>query len=166
METWKPISSNNMYYVSDFGRIWSTKSGVLKTPINNMGYPHFNLLIGGKPIRTLVHRVVCAAFYENLDNKRCVNHKNGIKNDNRVGNLEWVTHGENHLHAYRELGKKNNPHPKTQKPVIAYNDSLAIPMTFSGIRECARFLNIPYQAVQAGIKLPTHTYFGWKFKLL
>jgi len=166
MEIWQPTKRNPMYCVSNFGRIWSAKNGLLKTPVNNSGYPHFNLLINGKPIRTLVHREVCEAFHENPENKRCVNHKNGVKFDNRQENLEWATHGENHLHAFSELGRKNNPHPKTQKSVMAYRDGLPIVLPFSGIRECARFLEIPYQAVQTGIKIPSRTYFGWKFELI
>ena len=49
---------------------------------------------------TLVHRLVCAAFHGAASSEKYfVNHKNGIKNDNRSINLEWVSQKENNIHA-------------------------------------------------------------------
>lgn len=50
-----------------------------------------------------IHRLVAMAFIKNPNNKSEVNHKNGIRNDNRAENLEWTTHRDNVIHSYNVL---------------------------------------------------------------
>lgn len=68
----------------------------------------------------LVHRLVAEAFIPNPMSLSEVNHKNGVRSDNRVANLEWVTSSENKRHSYNELGRKQ--HGKTI-PVRLSNES-------------------------------------------
>jgi HNH endonuclease len=58
--------------------------------------------------RMYLHRLIASIFIPNPANKKTINHKNGIKTDNRVVNLEWTTSSENNLHAYRVLKKQSS----------------------------------------------------------
>ena len=82
------------------------KERILKKQLNNWGYYCVNYNINGRIVRRCVHRLVAEAFIPNLDNKPQVNHIDGIKTNNRVDNLEWVTQSENNLHAFNVLDKK------------------------------------------------------------
>ncbi len=66
-------------------------------------YPKINFYKGGgqKPITRLIHRLLATGYIPNPENKPCVNHKNGIKIDNNLSNLEWVTHRENTIHSFQ-----------------------------------------------------------------
>ena|SRR3990167_5519570 len=77
---------------------------IRKTCPNKDGYRQIGLSNGsGKQKMFLVHRLVAETFIDNSDNLPTVNHRNGIKNDNNVDNLEWCTITENLIHAYRDL---------------------------------------------------------------
>ena len=68
--------------------------------LSDKGYLKTNLKLNTAPKHILVHRMVMAAFHGTSDLQ--VNHKNGVKHDNRLENLEYVTQSENILHAFKQ----------------------------------------------------------------
>lgn len=71
------------------------------------GYQYVFMKINGKRVKRLSHRVVLSCFVEMQKDKNQVNHKNGIRDDNRLENLEWCTAQENVCHSYSVLGRKH-----------------------------------------------------------
>ena len=91
-----------VYSVTSLGRVWSLKRKIWLSPFYTgpgKRYSTVRLSFEGVETDKKVHRLVGEAFIPNPDNKPQINHKNGIKSDCRVCNLEWVTARENIQHA-------------------------------------------------------------------
>lgn len=117
MEQWKDIPGyEGRYQVSDLGRVKSlpfeqryllrngreafrkTPERILAQQLINSGYALVHLHLDNARTALTVHSLVARAFLPGPAGET-VNHKNGLKVDNRVSNLEWATYSENHLHA-------------------------------------------------------------------
>ena len=115
---WKQIPSTmGMYEASNKGEIRSVsrtdyrgrkiKGKILSQCWTwNRLYKRVIISINGNVKNVSVHRLVAEAWIKNPLNKPQVNHKNGIKTDNNVKNLEWCTAAENLRHKYQVLGHK------------------------------------------------------------
>lgn len=99
-EIWRKIKGYDGYYVSNFGRVRSSRT-ILKGDISHDGYKRVKLWCKGKQKNYSVARLVAVYFGYNVVNKPQVNHKDMNKANNCINNLEWVTDQENKAHAQK-----------------------------------------------------------------
>ena len=100
-EYWAAYPKNTFYYVSNMGRVKTVQGDMLSIAIQAHTYPCVSVNIEGKFITKPTHRLVAETFIPNPENKPEVNHKNRIKLDSRLDNLEWVTQSENVIHSMK-----------------------------------------------------------------
>lgn len=105
-EIWKDIENyEGLYMISNMGNVKSLnynhtdKTKLLKPCKDKYGYYYVVLCDGICKKAKKIHRLVAIEFIPNIENKATVNHKNHIKTDNNVENLEWNTTQENTRHA-------------------------------------------------------------------
>lgn len=154
-EVWKKNPTYENYDVSNFGEIRNSKTGRLrKTSISCKGYEMVILFKNGKRKNCSVHRLVAETFIPNPNNLPEVNHKDEIKTNNFVDNLEWCTriYNENYgtgikkaietkrkngtlgSHTSRNKGE-NNPNSKITNEQVKYirNNYIKNDKVFGGV---------------------------------
>ena len=151
-ESWKDITGlEGRYQVSNLGRIksldrivnngsgiWNRRGSILR-PQKRKGYLSINLPAGEIFKTKSIHRLVALAFIPNPLNLLEINHKDGIKENNHIDNLEWITSSENSKHAYKiglcvapYLGKFGKDH-NTSKQIFQFDKSMAPINTFESM---------------------------------
>ena len=102
---WKDVKGFEDYYeISSEGSLRRKATGrILKPKRDKDGYLEYCLCVNNKRTYKRGHRLVAIAFIPNLEDKPEVNHKDNIKHNNCIDNLEWVTDSENNRHYYAEF---------------------------------------------------------------
>ena len=145
-EVWKNVVKNSLYEVSNHGRV--RKKGKFYdinsftfckykeiVPNNNgQGYLFINLFIDGKHIRKYIHRLVAEKFIANPKNLPEVNHIDGIKIHNFVGNLEWISRLGNAEHASKNGLLKSGT--RSVKSKLTNDDIDKVKYMFLSKRKC------------------------------
>lgn len=103
-EIWKDIEGyNGKYQISNMSNVrrigYLGSIYKLDCGIANNGYKRVSLRIGNKIKYFNIHRLVAVSFIPNIKNEKWINHKNGIKTDNSIENLEWCSPSYNLKHA-------------------------------------------------------------------
>ena len=163
MESWKKVKGyQGLYEVSDRGRVRSLKrsttSGKTLRPCVSGGYGVVDLSKNGNSRTYLVHRLVASNFLGFPKGKQ-VNHKDGVKSNNNLSNLEWVSVKENNEHAVKN-GLKH------KVSIIQFADGNKM-REWSSIVFAARALNIWDSSIVkacSGVR-KTAGGFSWEYKL-
>lgn len=97
VETFKEIAGyEGLYGISTLGRVVNIRTGRFLKPFSNgHGYYQVGLCKNGISTKYYVHRLVLNTFEPNDDPKMEIDHRNGNRGDNRLVNLQWLTHAEN-----------------------------------------------------------------------
>lgn len=176
-EIWKDIKGyEGIYQVSSEGivkrldRVTTGKDGkkyhykekILKGSLDNSGYPQVSLR---NKHGIKVHCLVAEAFIPNPENKPQVNHKNEIKTDNYVDNLEWMTAKENTNYGTRNARAGKGIAKALSKPVAQYTKTGELVEVWSSTREAGRQLGLGHSNIIKVIqgKCKTCGGFVWKY---
>ena len=161
MEHWKAIAGyEGLYEVSDLGRVKSLNYNhtgtekILKPQKDTSGYLQVDLCRDGHTKRLFVHRLVAEAFITNPNNLATVNHKDEVKTNNVVSNLEWMSRGDNKRYS-------------ANKSVQMFDKfTLELLATFPSTMEAERITGIANQSISACClgKLKSAGGYVWKYK--
>ena len=148
-EVWRPVVGyEGLYSVSDLGQVrrdvdWNrdNKAGkIIRIHTDGTGgYHRVCLCRNGKSKKYSIHSLVMAAFVGQRPEGLSINHKDGIKSDNRLSNLEYCTSSQNTIHSYQnglQHGRKGEKHhgaKLTDQDVMAIREEYANGLSFESL---------------------------------
>lgn len=161
------------YRISKSGIVYSIKWNKIKPLSANScdacGYPMVYLIgNNGKKCTIRIHLLVADTFIPNPNNYPCINHKNEIKTDNRVENLEWCTKAYNNTYNNKavKIGLKLRDSNPRKRKVARMNGKGDILEIYKSVREAARWCGSEnYDSnIHSGIRTKQLRYgYYWKF---
>ena len=152
MEEWRDVPGyEGFYQISSLGRLRSLdrkscngknlKGKILANTLDAKGYLVNCLCKDFKKKHFRRHQLVALAFIPNDDSQLEINHIDGNKLNNMVGNLEWITHKENCLHAW-ETGLTKPPPAETPKSIVQMTLHGKVIQEFQSIKIAAEATSI------------------------
>lgn len=154
IEEWKKIIVNGEetnYSISNLGRLFNGKK-IMSSRAKGNSYVSVTLRINKKSFPNRMHRLVAFYFIDNPNNLPQVNHKDGVKFNNNVSNLEWCTNKDNIIHSFelgltvRPKGKESHLYDKGTK--ILHKPTGKI---YPSVPTAAREFKIPRTTISAEI---------------
>lgn len=151
--------TNQVYSISSDCKIRNEITGKeLKPHLHHSGYYTIGLRINGKPKYFIRSRLMAIHFIPNPYNLKEVNHKNGIKTDDSIKNLEWVTPSQNINHYYKVLGKG------ARRKVNKYTMEGEFVCQFDSVTDAAKSVNGSSGNIVITCQGKNHYAYGHKWK--
>ena len=172
-ELWKRVVGFPDYWVSDKGRVWSSKNQKFLKPflMDNFGHYGVYLCNNGERRHKYIHRLMAEAFIPNENDFPVVRHLNDIPDDNDIENLRWGTNKDNTHDAirngtfrYLNDADREKAYKKCRKPIIAINTVTGQIKKYDGVVIAAKDLGISHSCISkvlTGLRDKTS---GWTFE--